>query len=233
MIVMIDDLHSRLGPVYVEIDQDVTRLHAYWKLVVQLFGSQESVDILNKSAGFAIRAIQDALIDGVILRITKLTDPASSSGGRFKNLSLEKLIERLESDTDTDASLIDGLRKQLQRIRSLTEDLCLIRNKRVAHRDQAYAIDHNQILPGITRQSIEKSLKLIRCFMHEIQRSNGFEGTVYDLVELGRDGDHLLFHLLCGDKFLTLHQNAQLGKLTDGEIIRKIKELPRRETSAV
>jgi hypothetical protein len=231
MTTAVDDLHNHLGPVYVEIDQDVTRVHAYWKLIAQLFGSQESVDILNRAAGFAIRAMQDALTDSIILRITKLTDPASSQGGRFQNLSLENLINNLPSDAD--ASLIDALRTQLQHIQSATENFRLVRHKRLAHRDTAYAIDSTQALPGVPRQSIEDSFELIRNFMHEIQGFYGFERTAYPLVELGRDGDHLLFHLLCGDKFLDLHENAQLGKLTDAEIIRKIKELPKREARSV
>lgn len=223
----IADLDNHLGPVYVEVDQDVTRVHACWKLVTQLFGSQESVAILNNAAGFAIRAIQDSLIDSVILRITKLTDPAQA--GRFQNLSLEYLIGKLPADAD---ALLDRLRTQLENIRKSTDEVRLIRDKRLAHRDTAYAIDSDQILPGITRKSIDDSLQRIRDFMHEIQRYYEFEGTVYDMVELGRDGDHLLFHLLCGKRFIELHEDAQLGKLTKDDVFQKIQELPKREPNA-
>jgi len=226
----IADFHNQLGPVYVEVDQDVTRVHAYWKLVTQLFGSRESVAILNNAAGFAIRAIQDSLIDSVILRITKVTDPAQTQGGKFQNLSLEHLIGRLPDDAD--AALLDRLRTQLKIIQSSTKDFRLIRHKRLAHRDAAYAIDSDQILPGIPRKSIDDSLERIRDFMHEIQRHYGFEGTVYHMVELGRDGDHLLFHLLCGNRFIELHEDAQLGKLTKDEVFQRIQELPKRERNA-
>jgi len=226
----IDDLHEHLGPVYVEIDQDVRRVHACWKLFTQLFGSQESVDILNNAAGFAIRAIQDCLIESVVLRITKLTDPAQSQGGRFQNLSLAKLIECLP--TDAAATLGAPLRVQLQSIKSSTEDIRRFRDKRLAHRNTAYVIKPNQILPGIARKSIDDSLQLIRDFLHEIQRHYGFEGTVYHEVELGRDGDHLLFHLLCGTRFIELHENAQLRKLTKDEVFQRIQELPKREPNA-
>lgn len=224
----IADLHNHLGPVYVEVDQDVTRVHAYWKLVTQLFGSRESVAILNNAAGFAIRAIQDSLIDSVILRITKLTDPAQA--GRFQNLSLEHLIGKLPDDAD--AELLDRLRTQLDIIQSSTKEFRLIRHKRLAHRDTAYAINSDQVLPGIPLKSIDDSLERIRDFMHEIQRYYGFAGTVYHMVELGRDGDHLLFHLLCGKRFIELHENAQLGKLTKDDVFQRIKELPKREPNA-
>jgi hypothetical protein len=223
----IADFHNHLGPIYVEIDQDVTRVHAYWKLVTQLFGSQESVAILNNAAGFAIRAIQDCLIDSVILRITKLTDPAQAQRGQFPNLSFEYLIGKLPYDAD--AALRKRLRKQLNIIRKSTDNFRLIRDKRLAHRDTAYAIDSDQILPGITRKSIDDPLQRIRDFMHEIQRYYEFEGTVYQMVELGRDGDHLLFHLLCGKRFIELHEDVQLGKLTKDDGFQRIQELPKRE----
>jgi len=226
----IADFHNHLGPVYVEVDQDVRCVHAYWKLVTQLFGSQESVAILNNAAGFPIRAIQDALIDSVILRITKLTDPAKAQRGQFPNLSLEHLIGKLPGDAD--AALLKRLRKQLNIIRKSTDNFRLIRDKRLAHRNVAFAIGSAQILPRIARKSIDDSLQRIRDFMHEIQRYYEFEGTVYRLVELGRDGDHLLFHLLCGKRFIELHEGAGLGKWTKDDVFQRIQELPKHEPNA-
>lgn len=221
----VDDIHAHLGDVYTEIDQDVTRVHAYWKLLLQLFGTRESVDTLNRAAGFAIRVIQDSLTDSVLLRITKLTDPASSQSGKFENLSFANLIQKLPRDAD--ASLLDSLRDKLTLIQGATEDFRAIRHKRLAHRDSAYAIDPTQVLPGIGKKAIEETLELFRDFMHEIQRFYGYEGAVYHLVKLGRDGDHLIFHLMCGSQFIDLHEAKSLGKLTDAEIGQTIKQLPK------
>jgi hypothetical protein len=226
----VDDIHAYLGGVYTEIDQDVVRVHAYWKLLLQLFGTRESVDALNHAAGFAIRAIQDSLTDSLFLRITKLTDPATAQGDRFENLSFANLIRKLPGDAGS--SLLDSLRRHVETIQAATADFRVIRHKRLAHRDAAYAIDPNQVLPGISRQTIEHTLELFRNFMHEIQRRYGYEGTVYHLVELGRDGDHLIFHLTCGSKFLELHEAKCRGNLTDAEIGQALKQLPNREGDA-
>jgi AbiU2 len=227
----VHDIDAHLGDFYTEVDQDVTRVHAYWKLLLQLFGTRESVDALNRAAGFAIRAIQDSLTDSVLLRITKLTDPATSQGGRFENLSLANLIDKLPADADS--ALINTLRHQLQQIQDATDAFRVIRHKRLAHRDSTYVIDPMHVLPGLSKQKIDVTLELFRNFMHEIQRYYGYEGTVYHLVELGRDGDHLIFHLLCGSKFIELHEAMSLGELTDSEVRQRVKELPKRNESAV
>lgn len=226
----IDNLSDHLGPVYTEIDQDVTRLHANWKLILQLFGSQESVDILNQSAGFAIRTIQDSLTDGVILRIAKLTDPAKT--GRLENLSLASLIEHLPSDPPV-AKLRDRLATQLDSIGTAVDGMRTIRNKRIAHRDHASAIDPNEIIPGVPLSAIEESIRLIREFMHDIQGHYGFGGTVYDMVELGRDGDHLLFRLQCGHKFIDLNAGFQLRQMSDSDVLNEIKQLPKRKENVI
>jgi len=226
----IEKLSDYLGPVYTEIDQDVTRIHAYWKLILQLFGSQESVDILNRSAGFAIRTIQNSLTDSVILRIAKLTDPAKT--GRFENLSLSNLIDDLPSEP-TDAVLRDHLATKLASIKTVVDGMRTIRNKRIAHRDHASAIKPAEKILGVPRSVFDKSIRLIREFMHEIQRHYGFEGTPYDLVELGRDGDSLLFYLQCGQKFIDLHEGVKLGRMSEAETVDQIKQLPTRSWHAV
>lgn len=91
----IPDLDKHLGDVYQEINQEVIRVHAYWKLTLQLFGTNESVEILNRAGGFAIRAIQDSLIETTLLRIAKLTDPKQQ--GSHSNLSLDQLLEHLNN----------------------------------------------------------------------------------------------------------------------------------------
>ncbi len=218
----VEELYEHLGPAYIEIDQDVTRLHAYWKIVNQLFGTEEAVSVLNRAASFATRTIQDSLLDSVVLRITKLTDPAESQGGRVRNLSLEHLISILPSDAGED--LKSQLRARLENIQRITEDLRLRRNKQVAHRDRAYAIEPEELLPGVSVNSVEEALELIRAFMHQIQLHYGLGGTLYGLVELGRDGEHLLTYLRWSQRFVQMHKDASRGRLTPDELMEEIKK---------
>ena len=227
----IHDIERHLGEVYREIDQDVSRLHARWKLLIQLFGSQESVDILNASSPFSIFAIQESLMNSVLLRITKLTDPANSNCGRFANVSFANLLNNLPDDATPD--LIDNLTAKLGTIKNETEEFRLLRHKSLAHRDAAFALDPDCILPGITKAKLRDVLKLFREFMHEIQKYYGWSGSLYENIELGRDGNSLLLHLAGGKKYIDLHEHKGKSTMNDSEICEQLKTLPSIPKNAV
>jgi hypothetical protein len=92
------DMGPDLGPVYHELWNEVTWLHAKWNQYRQLFGhSRQRVELLNEVASHFFRIVQDALWDDVILHLARLTDPLRSRGKA--NLSLRKLPEVISDAT--------------------------------------------------------------------------------------------------------------------------------------
>lgn len=206
-------------PVYGELYQDVCHLHSYWKVFIKLFGDDEAVSLLNATAEYAASAIQLALVESVVLRITKLTDPAKQK--RYENLSLEQLWKRLESE-----DLRERLRPVLDEIQKRVEPMRTRRNKRLAHRDLDHALDPEKVLPGLSKSGIEEVLVLIRNFMNELEEHYGSVRNPYDLIEPAGDGEELLRHIAFGQRFFELLKRMDRGKLTAEDIVSRLRQGP-------
>mgnify|MGYP006296672423 CR=1 FL=1 len=182
-------MNTHLRETYEEIDQDVCRLHAYWQIFIQLFGKEESVELLNSTAAFAARSIQLALRNQIYLKITKLTDPAEQKA--YKNLSLEELVQSVQ-----DKELREDLQAELERINKLVQPIKKYRNKVLAHKDKKVALKTKDALQPVTRADIRDILSSMRAFMHSFQEGyDDCNKVVYKEFALGADGRHLLFYL--------------------------------------
>jgi hypothetical protein len=213
------NMNDPLRQVYQEVYQDVCRLHAYWKVFCQLFGEDQSVSVLNSAASFAASSIQSALSENIILRITKLTDPAEQHGR--KNLSLARLLEVTESE-----DLRNRICPLLDNITEAAKPLRERRNKWSAHRDLKYALSIEKALPPVTWANLDHVLKLIRAFMHEIEKRYGRGASLYERIELGGDGEALVFYLRSGIRFFELLKCVDRGELTPADLVDKLRPRP-------
>jgi len=202
---------------YEKVNEDVKWLHINWKLVKQLFGTEEKVSIWNEVASTAGRLIQDALIDNVILQTTKLGDPAKS--WKNYNLSMKQLIERLPSDVDPE--LEKQLGENLEKFHKCIENLKLHRDKSIAHKDLDHAIF--KTLPPIFVKDIDEALNLIRMFMHKIQKYYKRGKELYEHIIFGMDGD-LLDYIQQGQLLINISRDAQSGNATPAEIMERVKQ---------
>ena len=84
----IEKMGEELGLQYSTLWQEVALLHSNWEQYVELFGTKPSrLDLLNKTAGYFFRMLQEDLWDVTLLHIARLTD--KSATGKNKNLTIQ------------------------------------------------------------------------------------------------------------------------------------------------
>jgi len=153
----IRDMGPELGVVYNVLCNDVSWLHAKWEQYRHLFAkSERRIDLLNETAGYFFRIIQDTVFEDVVLGLARLTDPIQTGRGRKQqeNLTL-RCLPSLISDAQ--------LRLELTVLVEEALNACTIpqawRNKRLAHRDLAVALaTAGDPLTGISRTDVEAAL---------------------------------------------------------------------------
>lgn len=217
-----EDNRHELGEVFGELDQDVIRLHAHWKIFRQLYGtSPERIEILNAAAPVYARFTQDALLDNITLCITRLTDRAESGKDR-SNLTFDRLL--MESFIANDAHILTRLKEILKGIKVNAGPLREHRNKRIAHSDLDRALSVEE-LPGFSRKTIEDILAKIREFMNCINITYLKSTTAYELPSFLGAGDELLWCLKMGLRAKDLTLRLLRGVITDDEAIAEIRSL--------
>jgi len=179
-----------LGPLYHALHNEVAWIHAKWLEYRKLYAkSEERIDLLNETAGFFFRVVQDTLWENVLLHIARLTDPPKQR--EFENLSLLRLPRAVE---DTQAAL--EIDKLLEIVKSRAEFARNWRNRHIAHRDLYLALNKKaQPLADASRQHVEDVLESFREVLNLIQRRYFGGETAYQYFHALGDADALVSHL--------------------------------------
>ncbi|MGA7439348.1 MAG: hypothetical protein WBW32_14610 [Luteibacter sp.] len=154
---------DNLGEVMAVLDNKLVELQVVWLQYRQLFGTNEdTVHLLNRTAGLFFQIVQDQLWDGVLLGIARMTDPAKSGSNRNLTIySLGLLIADTEFQAKVDALCADALEE--------CEFAREHRNKRIAHRDHRHAVDQQAYpLSGISRAKVEHMLDSLRKVLNSV-----------------------------------------------------------------
>ena len=88
---------------YQIIKNDISSIRASWEKFLQLFGSEESVELLNFFSGKCFGFFQKSLNDSIVLSILRLLDP-HKQGKNNINLTIETLVIEYK-DTRIDSKL--------------------------------------------------------------------------------------------------------------------------------
>ena len=197
--------------VFAELRDEITSLHARWKIYRELFAhSEERTKLLKKSAPTFFVFIHEVLIDHIQLSIGKLTDPPGT--GDKQNLSLRMLHRQvLELHDENLSSKLESILVELcgdeasNKVGKCTP-IKTHRNKRIAHFDYKTAIPHGiDPLPGVSRQMIEDVLLLMRDYMNTIERYFCQSAYLYQSPMIGPyDTEALLTILKDGLEFRRL-----------------------------
>lgn len=152
--------------LYSNIRSELTGIHYRVLLVRQLFTSQDTNDLLNKSAIRFFTTLKWDLLNTIAIAISRLTDPAKSFK-KFKNTSLQQIINSL--DTNAYSELIISLTDILVQVKAKSSRIENWRKKWAAHRDfdvvQGYAP-----MPATSLIEIDEVLFLIGKFVNEFER---------------------------------------------------------------
>ncbi|MDH0705313.1 hypothetical protein N5D53_02065 [Pseudomonas sp. GD03862] len=189
----IKDMGSDLGAMYCDLNDHLLDILLLWKQYEALFGvDPETVRILNQSAPTFFGIVQAQLWDGVMLGISRLTDPPVSAGK--KTLSI-RAIPDLVTDPGVKAQVESAISKALVD----AEFTRAHRNKRIAHNDLVHIQDKvANPLPPASRQKIKAGLDAIcnvlevlnghyrqSCMAYDDLIYNGGAWSVVDLLKGG------------------------------------------------
>jgi hypothetical protein len=108
---------------------ELSAIHAQWHQAMVLFGDPKTVELLNATAPGFFRIVQDALFGNVILSLSRLLDPAATSGKG--NLTLDQLIQPIARTNS--AALFDDVSTRLAAAKADAKGLRTLRNKVIAH----------------------------------------------------------------------------------------------------
>ena len=155
--------------VYQKLYQQAIEITMIFELIRVLFYNRENVDLMNQTSPTTFFYIQGALLDSVILKLAKITDPAEFGSNR--NLSIDGLIQTLK---DEDSPITSQLEKSKEEINSLLPDLRKIRNKYIAHTDsKALPQDLPKLIQNL---KIDHAIKELDKFINII--SGHYEGAL-------------------------------------------------------
>lgn len=197
-------------PIWTLLYEQTVAVHAYWRLFNQLFGgSQDQLDLLNRSAGFCFYVIQDALATDIQLTLSKLSDPAESHGNA--NATAEHLLNEIRS-LRTPAS-VNVLHRLLQSFIDACRPIRAARNKMIAHLDRATALQTGQVtgVPSTTVAQVHEALRALRNFMNAAAEYLGEAPTAYELfITRGEGGDDLVSLLRMAERYQILQKEEKI-----------------------
>ena len=156
--------------------KEVAVLVGGWMIYTELFESEATVAILNRTAQAHFGHYQDILLDDILLGICRLQDHE----GKMGSLSLATLV-RL---TENDLALVEvsrSLRRHLRVVRNATGRISEIRNQQIAHRDQAVA---RGVAPplGTSREEVRKAIDAIVALVNAYSRPVRGTECVFDMA---------------------------------------------------
>lgn len=180
-----------LGTDYHALWNHVVELHAELQEFRKLYGSAETIALLNDTAGQLFGTVRKVLWEHVLLYVARLTDDVGT--GSRRNLTLLRLPE--EIDDPVLKQHIEGL---LAEAVPEWRDVRTLRNKWLAHVDLYVGTDDPRAvaLPEVDCRAVEQALSSMRKVLTKIEEHYfGPADRRYDPVRPLGDADVLLFCL--------------------------------------
>ena len=214
---MTDDPKS-FAEYFEVVEHDVSTLHMHWKMYREVFAhSDRRIDMLNDVAPAFWGTIQSVMQDIVYLGISRLLDSERTLGK--KNLNMRSIlmeIQRTEQD-----EFVSQLRGQFDKVIQLFGPFRWHRHKRLAHSDQATAMQAEYLRPS--RGHIEHILEEIRCFMNMVRERRGECPMAYEHIHYLGGGDSVAYWLSQGLWLKELRSKLWKGDLTPIQAVELIK----------
>lgn len=181
------DLHFQLG-------QDLNWLHINWKEYKRLFTvSEKHVALLNATAPRFFVRYEQIVWHDTLLHLCRLTDPPKSVGK--DNLTIRRLIPLV-----TDSTLAERVNLEVEEAVQNTEFARDWRNRRLAHRDLAQALEP-QLYPLALASCarVEAALESLCKVMNSVELHYENSTTSYEDVNVADSGaEALLYYLSSG-----------------------------------
>jgi len=161
----IKTMGEALGRLHYTLTRELVWLHVKWEQYVELYGTKPSrVDLINQVAGLFFKIVEDALWEDTLLHIARLTDPEQT--GRNKNLTIRRLSDpNLIRDSHIRQTIEELLEVAIDKSRFARD----WRNRRIAHRDFALAMEEDaKPLDHASRAHVKEALRSISDVLNAI-----------------------------------------------------------------
>lgn len=212
---------SKFVDLFKRINHEVVWMHFVWSIFRQLYGSEESVAVLNTSGGAAALVIQESLLDDVMLSLARLLDPPSS-GKNKDNLVIEALRPLVVLLNDV--KQVDAFDNALRNMRDSSRKIFEHRNKRIAHSDMGVSLAMSK-LPGVSRNEIQEVLHHCHEVMNVITLNFGIGETIYKEVTAHGDGSSLIAILQDGLRLRQIRRESY-EEMTNDELRKAVQLRP-------
>ena len=181
-----------LGEASYALWNEVALLFRDWGEFVYLFGNHPNrTELLNKTAPVFFRAVQVALFETTVLRISRLTDPPKSVGK--SNLTVQQLPDL------ADAVLADELKRLIDEAKEAAGFCRDWRNRSIAHRDLQLALSKDaEPLPDATIEKVKKAVVALGAILNSLTQHylkyttlfefDGVPGGAPSLLKVLQDG---------------------------------------------
>ena len=158
-------LNKSTREIYRDIRSELIGVHYRLLLIRQLFTSEDTNNLLNKTALRFFTILKWDLFNTITIAISRLTDPPKSFN-KYQNASLEQIINNLDSRAYS--KLSQSLSKILLQIRSKSSRIGNWRKKWAGHRDFD-VVQGSAPKPAISLPEINEVLVLIGKFLNEFE----------------------------------------------------------------
>jgi AbiU2 len=165
--------------------------------------SPENTELLNRTASAFFAWTQQALLDDLILSLSRMLDRPKTGQ---QNLVLSRLLDALPSDVRT--KIGSTLESSLESARSTESSLRHHRDKRIAHQDWniLLSIDGAQLKPT-TCGEIRRTLEHIEAFLGTIYRHFTDSTPMWDMPDIHGGSDSLLSCLRMAEAYQQLRRS--------------------------
>ena len=156
------------------IESQYLQLLSFNGIMCSFYSDKISFNVLNAVAPTIFARIQMAIIEKIILGIAKLLDP--SNQGRYRNITLNTLIDEIDSDK---IELKHLLNEKIKSLKESSVEIVDLRNKIVAHSDYARAGETTIVYKGATYDQVQEVISKISEFLGILRLGVGKDSTLY------------------------------------------------------
>ena len=186
----IELMGSELGEVYHKLWQELAHVHTRWYEYDALYGNEDQIELLNKTASSFFAIVQSMFWETVIMHIARMTDSPRTTGK--DNLTIQRLPE-VVSDKAL-ASEIQDLVDKAKESAAFCRDW---RHRRFAHRDLDISLKrHCNPLETANKEKVEAALARIANVLNHIQKYYKKSTTMYSFGVGAIGGSRSLLHAI-------------------------------------
>jgi hypothetical protein len=156
-------------------------LNNAWHTYTVLYEGLENMDaLLDRSARWFFRSHHRLLVREILLAISRLTDPESTS--RNRNLVLATILQ--DPGLDNHPEVRGRLRVEIDSLVRAAEPVRRHRHKYIAHLDHETAMGNAAPPPPVSRQTLEEIIRRAEAIYHEYSLVLGSDVS-FELAALG------------------------------------------------